>query len=425
MIPSEIDNAHIWHPYNALPSKYPNLVVKKTEGVTITLEDGRELIDGMSSWWSAIWGYNHPKITQALIDQAHAMPHIMFGGLTHSPAVKLTENLLKILPKGLESIFYCDSGSVSVEVALKTAIQYQKAKGLNRDKFIAFERSYHGDTLGAMSVCDPTNSMHSIYNEYLPKHFFAPAPRLEETYEDIEALESLIKAKEKTIAGIIIEPILQGAGGMRLYRCFFLKVLRTLADKYKLVLIFDEIATGFGHTGKMFGCDHAGVVPDIMTVGKGLTGGFMTMAAMITTKEISDTISKEGVLMHGPTFMANPLSCAVANASIELLLSEPWKEKVATLSSVYHEHLFNAKALSIVKDVRTIGVIGVIELHSDAYAKEMQDFCVDHGVWIRPFGTLIYTIVAYTMPPEKLVYIIDTMIKGLREIEKKVTKILH
>ena len=388
----DIDKAHVWHPYNALPSKTKILPVKSTNKTSIFLEDGKELIDGMSSWWSAIHGYNHPKLNEALKKQVDIMPHIMFGGLAHEQSSILSKKLIDLT--GLNSVFLCDSGSVSVEVALKTAVLYQKAKGLKKYKFLALENAYHGDTLGAMSVCDPNNSMHSIYGTYLSEHFFTKAPELgfeSDCSESIEALENLLKKHNHEIAGFILEPIVQGAGGMRIYNPTYLKKARELCTKYDILLIADEIATGFGHTGRMFACEWAEIKPDIMTVGKGLTGGYMTMAAMITSKNVSDLISNSeiGVLMHGPTFMANPLSCSVANASIDLLRDTSWQENVKNIETIFTQELEFAKELNLVKSVRNIGAIGVIELKDDCYAQEIQDYCVKNAVWIRPFGKLI------------------------------------
>ncbi|GGD47896.1 adenosylmethionine-8-amino-7-oxononanoate aminotransferase [Malaciobacter pacificus] len=418
----EIDNKHVWHPYNSLPSKTNILGVKSTNKTTIYLNDGQELIDGMSSWWSAIHGYNHPKLNNALKKQVDIMPHIMFGGIAHEQASILCKKLSDLT--GLNSVFLCDSGSVSVEVALKTAILYQKAKKKDKYKFIALNNAYHGDTLGAMSVCDQTNSMHSIYGSYLPEHIFIKEPTLgfnsdySESIKDLE--EKLLKYHEQ-IAGFIFEPVVQGAGGMRIYNPNFLKDARKLCKKYDILLIADEIATGFGHTGKMFACDWADIKPDIMTVGKGLTGGYMTMAAMITSKNISDTISNSeiGVLMHGPTFMGNPLACSVANASIDLLLETNWNENVKNIENIFDIELKNAQKLDLVASVRNIGAIGVIELKDDCYAQEIQDYCVKNGVWIRPFGKLIYSIVSYIIEDNDLKKVIRTMINAIRSIEEK------
>lgn len=416
-----IDKTHVWHPYNALPSKTKILPVKRTDKTTIFLETGEELIDGMSSWWSVIHGYNNPKLNEALKKQVDIMPHIMFGGLAHEQASLLCEKLVKLT--GLNSVFLCDSGSVSVEVALKTAILYQKAKNLNKYKFLASKNAYHGDTLGAMSVCDPENSMHSIYGSYLSEHIFTKSPALgfnTDCSKEIEELEKILEKHHQEIAGFILEPIVQGAGGMRIYNPSYLIKARELCSKYDILLILDEIATGFGHTGKMFAFEHANIKPDIITVGKGLTGGYMTMAAMITSKDVSDTISNSeiGVLMHGPTFMANPLACSVANASIDLLLNSSWQDKVKRIEEVFTEELEKIKGHPLVKDVRNIGAIGVIELKDDCYAQEVQDFCVKNGVWLRPFGKLVYSIVAYTIEEKDLVKIIRTMCEAIKSIKK-------
>ena len=418
----EIDKVHVWHPYNALPSKTKILPVKSTNKTSIYLETGEELIDAMSSWWSAIHGYNHPKLTQALKKQAEIMPHIMFGGLAHEQASLLVKKLVDLT--GLHGVFLCDSGSVSVEVALKTAILYQKAKGFKKYKFLALKNAYHGDTLGAMSVCDPQNSMHSIYGSYLSSNIFTKAPAKgfdADCSKAIKDLKKKLKKHHNEIAAFILEPIVQGAGGMRIYNPAYLKKARQLCTKYDILLIADKIATGFGHTGKMFACEHANIKPDIMTLGKGLTGGYMTMAAMITSKNVSDTISNSeiGVLMHGPTFMANPLACSVANASLDLLQESSWEENVKRIETIFTKELALAKELSLVKDIRNIGAIGVIELKDNFYAQEIQDYCVKNGVWIRPFGRLIYSIVAYTIKDEDLEKIVKTMIEAIKSIEKK------
>jgi adenosylmethionine-8-amino-7-oxononanoate aminotransferase len=418
----DIDKVHVWHPYNALPSKTKILPVKSTNKTSIFLETNEELIDGMSSWWSAIHGYNHPKLNEALKKQVEIMPHIMFGGLAHEQSSLLAKKLADLT--GLHSVFLCDSGSVSVEVALKTAILYQKAKGLKKYKFLALQNAYHGDTLGAMSVCDPDNSMHSIYGTYLSEHFFTKAPKMgfeSDCSESIIELEKKLEKYNEQIAAFILEPIVQGAGGMRIYNPEYLKKARELCSKYDILLIADEIATGFGHTGLMFAVEHANIKPDIMTLGKGLTGGYMTMAAMITSKNVSDVISNSdiGVLMHGPTFMGNPLSCSVANASIDLLKETSWQKNVKNIETIFTQELEFAKELKLVTSVRNIGAIGVIELKDDSYAQEIQDYCVKNGVWIRPFGKLIYSIVAYTIKENDLKKIIKTMIEAIKSIEIK------
>lgn len=401
----ELDKKHTWHPYNSLPTKTKILAVKKTFAQTIVLEDGTELVDAMSSWWSAIHGYNNPKLIEALEKQANIMPHVMFGGLTHEPAAVLCEKLAKLT--NLPSIFLADSGSVSVEVALKTAILYQKAKGKNVNKFIALENAYHGDTLGCMGVCDPNNSMHSLYGEYLPNNIFT----------SVENIEQAIIKHHKEVAGVILEPVVQGAGGMKIHKPDYLKRVRELCTKYDIIFIADEIATGFGHTGKMWACEHAEVIPDILTIGKCLTGGMMTLAAMCTTKQISDTISNSeiGVLMHGPTFMGNALACSVANASIDLLLESNWQETVSNINKIFSEKLSSLEGIEIVKDIRTIGAIGVVELNNPDFAQFIQDECVNQGVWIRPFGKLIYSIVAYTITNEELNKICDAMINAVKK----------
>ncbi len=403
----ELDKQHTWHPYNSLPTKTEILAVKRTFEQTIVLEDGRELTDAMSSWWSAIHGYNHPVLTKALKEQAENMPHVMFGGLTHEPAAKLCKKLADL--SSLPSVFLADSGSVSVEVALKTAILYQKAKGKNLNRFIALNNAYHGDTLGCMNVCDPVNSMHSLYGDYLNQNIFT----------DVKDLGQTIEKYKNEVAGVIVEPVVQGAGGMRIHDPSYLKTARELCTRYDIPLIADEIATGFGHTGKMWGCDHADITPDIMTVGKGLTGGFMTMAAMMTTKNISDTISNSdiGVLMHGPTFMGNPLACSVANASIDLLLSTPWEKRVKNIETVFAKELKELKEHPLVESVRNIGAIGVIELKDDSHAQKIQEFCVNNGVWIRPFGKLIYSIVSYNIKENELLKITKAMKESVRSLD--------
>jgi adenosylmethionine---8-amino-7-oxononanoate aminotransferase len=417
----ELDKEYVWHPYNSLPSKTKILPVISTNKTSIFLETGEVLIDAMSSWWSAIHGYNHPKLNNALKKQVEIMPHIMFGGLAHEQASLLSKKLVDLT--GLHSVFLCDSGSVSVEVALKTAILYQKAKGLKKYKFLALEYAYHGDTLGAMSVCDPQNSMHSIYGSYMSEHIFTKAPKLgfsSDCSDEIKILEDNFEKYHKEIAGFIVEPIVQGAGGMRIYNPEYLKKARELCTKYDVLLILDEIATGFGHTGLMFAYEHANIKPDILTLGKGLTGGYMTMAAMITSRNISEVISNSeiGVLMHGPTFMANPLACSVANASIDLLLESNWQENVKKIESIFSAELEYAKDLELVKDVRNIGAIGIIELKDDCYAQQVQDYCVKNGVWIRPFGKLVYSIVAYTITEKDLKKIVKTMINAIKDIEE-------
>ena len=401
-----LDKQHTWHPYNSLPSKSTILPVKSTDKQTITLEDSRELVDAMSSWWSAIHGYNHPTLIKALETQAHIMPHVMFGGLTHEPATTLCKKIAELT--NLPSVFLADSGSVSVEVALKTAILYNKAKGKNVSKFIALENAYHGDTLGCMGVCDPKNSMHSLYGEYLPQNIFT----------SVENLGDTIERYKDEIAGVIVEPIVQGAGGMKIHSPLYLKTTRELCTKYDIPFIVDEIATGFGHTGLMWGCNHANITPDIMCMGKGLTGGMMSLAAMATSKNISDTISNSdiGVIMHGPTFMGNALACSVANASLDLLVNSNWQEKVNNIESIFSKELDSLKDLEIVADVRNIGAIGVVELRDALHAQTVQDFCVENGVWIRPFGKLVYSIVSYNITDIELHKITTTIKEAIKSL---------
>lgn len=399
------DKEYIWHPYSSINSKQAVFPVKSASGVRITLSDGRELIDGMSSWWSAIHGYNHPIINQAISSQLHDMSHIMFGGLTHQPAVDLAELLVNITPKPLKTVFFVDSGSVAVEVAMKMAIQYWYAKKQpKKQKMLTIQYGYHGDTFGAMSVSDPVNGMHSLFSNTLIQQFFADAPRCKFnqpcTESDISSLQSQLENNHQQIAALIIEPIVQGAGGMRFYSADYLKQVRKLCNQYNVLLILDEIATGFGRTGKLFACEHAKIAPDILCLGKALTGGYMTLAATLTTQHIAKTISSEepGIFMHGPTFMANPLACSAGLASLKLLLNSPWKNRITQIEQHLTTGLAPCKDFPQVKDVRILGAIGVVELHKAIDMEIIQPQFVEAGVWVRPFNRLIYL-----MPP----YIID------------------
>ena len=398
------DSAAIWHPYAPATGGADVYPVTSASGVRIKLADGRELIDGMASWWCAIHGYNHPVLNRAVEAQLHDVSHVMFGGLTHEPAVQLAELLVELTPVALDRVFFSDSGSVSVEVAMKMAIQYWYSTGKpEKQKLLSLRNGYHGDTFGAMSLCDPVTGMHHLFGAALPRQLFAPAPTcaFDAPCEDadIAAMKVLLEQHCNELAAVIVEPVAQGAGGMRFYSPQYLVKLRALCDEYDVLLIFDEIATGFGRTGKMFALEHANVVPDILCLGKALTGGYMTLAATLCTARISSgiTAGEAGAFMHGPTFMANPLACATALASIKLLLSQPWRRTVERLHGELSAGLAPARECSNVADVRTLGAIGVIELREAVDMRVVQPMFVERGVWVRPFGKLVYAMPPYVM----------------------------
>lgn len=421
MTPDDIafDLRHIWHPYTSMSNPLPAYPIVSAKGVELTLANGKQLIDGMSSWWAAIHGYNHPELNTAITEQLAAMSHVMFGGITHPPAVALCRKLLAITPAPLECIFLVDSGSVAVEVAIKMALQYWQAKGEKRQRIVALKRGYHGDTFGAMSVCDPDNSMHSLYKGYLPNHLFVEAPKtgFYQPWDatDIDALRTTLAQHHQHIAAVMLEPIVQGAGGMRIYHPEYLTQARALCDEFNVLLIADEIATGFGRTGKLFACEHAGISPDIMCVGKALTGGYMTLSATLTTRHIADTISQgdAGCFMHGPTYMGNPLACAVANASLSLLEQGHWVNQVAQIEDQLKTELLPLKQAKSVKDVRVLGAIGVVEMVEPVNMAKLQKYFVDEGVWIRPFGQLIYIMPPYIISPEKLTKLTQAIEKAV------------
>jgi adenosylmethionine-8-amino-7-oxononanoate aminotransferase len=408
----DFDKNHLWHPYTSMTDPLPVYPVTHAEGVYIYLETGEKLLDGMASWWSVIHGYNHAELNEAITTQLESVSHVMFGGITHKPAVELGKKLLDITPQSLTKIFLADSGSVAVEVAIKMAMQYWQSQGITtKNKLMAPNKGYHGDTFAAMSVCDPINSMHSLYQGFLPQHHFVPAPQStfdgEFNSSELIQLEAHFKQYHNEIAAFIIEPIVQNAGGMNFYHPEYLKGVRKLCDEYQVLLICDEIATGFGRTGKMFAVEHAEIEPDIMCIGKALTSGYMTLSATLTSDKVAIGISQgdAGVLMHGPTFMGNPLACAVANKSIEVLLKADWQQNIARISNCLSQHLKELEMLPNVHNVRVLGAIGVVEMKTVVDVAEIQQALIKQGVWLRPFGKLIYLMPPYIMTNQQLEHI--------------------
>ncbi len=413
-----IDTQHIWHPYSSLVDQTPNYCVRSAREVRLTLDNGQELIDGMASWWCAIHGYNHPALNAAIAAQLEQMAHVMFGGLTHEPAAQLAQRLTTLTPEPLDKVFFSDSGSVSVEVAIKMALQFWQSQGrAEKSKLLALKRGYHGDTFAAMSVCDPDTGMHHLFKNTLTEQVFTEAPscRFDTPFDPISIadLEAKISDHASELAAVILEPVVQGAGGMRFYAPEYLAAARDLCDRHDVLLIADEIATGFGRTGKLFACEWAGISPDILCLGKALTGGYMTLAATLCSEKVSDGIcqGEAGVFMHGPTFMANPLACSVANASIDLLIESPWQQRVASIEQQLNVELAPCSDSPYVADVRVLGAIGVVEMNEAIDVPTVQKALIAEGVWLRPFGKLIYLMPPYIMEAGDLTQLTSAIVK--------------
>ena len=417
------DKQHIWHPYTSMTAPIPCYPVDSASGCTISLTSGEVLVDGMSSWWACLFGYNVKELNVAATQQLEKMSHVMFGGLTHQPAVDLAKTLVEITPKGLEKVFFSDSGSVAVEVAMKMALQYWQSLGQNKTKFIALKKGYHGDTFAAMSVTDPEGSMHELYQDFVAKNYFTEQPSInfDQPWQQsaMDDLSTLLAENHQHIAALILEPIVQGAGGMHFYHPNYLKAARSLCDQYGVLLIADEIATGFGRTGKLFACEHADISPDILCLGKAITGGYMSFAATLATEKVATTISKgkAGVFMHGPTFMGNALACSVANANLKKLLNIDWQKLVFSISSQLNTQLLPCERLPSVNKVRVLGAIGVVELHKAVDMVNIQKQFVDLGVWIRPFGKLIYVMPPYVASEQQINKLCDAIYQVCKKID--------
>jgi adenosylmethionine-8-amino-7-oxononanoate aminotransferase len=418
------DKDHIWHPYSSMLNPVEMIPVVSAKGVRLTLANGTELIDGMSSWWSAIHGYNHPALNAAATAQLSDMSHVMFGGITHPAAATLGKRLVDLTPAALTKVFISDSGSVAVEVAIKMALQYWYSTGnQHKTRLLALRNGYHGDTFGAMATCDPVTGMHHLFNKVLPSHIFIESPRTAfgnaASDTDMAAITSALKEHHQELAAVIIEPIVQGAGGMKFYSGDYLRRLRKLCDEYDVLLIHDEIATGFGRTGKLFACEHAEISPDIMCLGKALTGGYLSLAATLCSDRIAEGIcnGEAGVFMHGPTFMGNPLACSIANASIDLLLASDWQANIQRIEAILREELSHAASLTSVANVRCLGAIGVIELKDNVDMTSIQARFINKGIWMRPFGKLVYTMPPYIISDQDLTQLCRSIVAAVTEEE--------